>query len=262
MTSDHDEAPDAQRDAEQAELQATHTPEAIRARLENEPNRYYLRDFVYGAVDGAVTTFAVVSGVAGADLSTGIIIVLGVANLIGDGFSMAAGNFLGTRAEEQIKLRARQTEERHIELNPEGEREEVRQILAAKGFAGEALEQAVETVTSDRERWVDIMMTDELGHSLKGPKALPAALVTFAAFVIVGLVPLLAFLLDYFSPLHVDDPFVVSSVLTALAFFAVGAAKSQFVEQKWYWAGLETLSVGGMAAAIAYAIGALLKGLV
>jgi vacuolar iron transporter family protein len=245
-----------------AQLRASHTPEAVRERLDNQPSYYYLRDFVYGAVDGAVTTFAVVSGVAGAELSTGIIIVLGVANLVGDGFSMAAGNFLGTRADDQMKKRARQTEEEHIELYPEGEREEVRQILAAKGFEGEDLKRAVETVTSDRQRWVDLMMTDELGHSLRGPKALRAALVTFVAFVAVGLIPLLSFLIDYFSPVSIAEPFLISSVLTGTAFFAVGAAKALFVEQKWYWAGSETLIVGGSAAGIAYVIGALLKGLI
>lgn len=249
-------------DEQQAQLRASHTPEAVRNRLSNQPSHHYLRDFVYGAVDGAVTTFAVVSGVAGAELSTGIIIVLGVANLVGDGFSMAAGNFLGTRADEQMKKRARQTEEEHIELYPEGEREEVRQILEAKGFSGEDLDRAVDTLTSDRQRWVDIMMTDELGHSLRGPRALPAALVTFVAFVVVGIIPLLSFLLDYFSPLSIAEPFLISSVLTGSAFFAVGAAKALFVEQKWYWAGIETLVVGGSAAGIAYGIGALLKGLV
>jgi hypothetical protein len=79
-------------------LRTGHTPEAIRARLAAEREHSYLRDFIYGGIDGSVTTFAVVSGVAGADLAASIVIILGLANLIGDGFSMAASNFLGTRA--------------------------------------------------------------------------------------------------------------------------------------------------------------------
>jgi VIT1/CCC1 family predicted Fe2+/Mn2+ transporter len=243
-------------------LRAEHTPAAIRQRLHSGPSHSYLRDFVYGAVDGAVTTFAVVSGVAGAGFSADIIIILGVANLVGDGFSMAAGNFLAVRAEQQLRRKARKTEEAHIQTFPEGEREEIRQIFASKGFSGEDLERVVKVITSDRKQWVDTMLKEELGLALEGPAPWRAAATTFAAFVLIGLIPLLTFLYQLANPAGVDRPFLWSTLLTGLAFFIVGAMKGRFVEETWYWSGLETLAVGGCAAGLAFVVGVLLKGVV
>lgn len=212
---------------------------------------------MYGGIDGAVTTFAVVSGVAGAELSSGIVIVLGLANLIGDGFSMAAGNFLGSRADLQLLDAARVMEEKHIERYPEGEREEIRQIFAEKGFENDDLERAVEIITSNKKLWVDTMLQEELGLALDRPNPMRAALVTFGSFLAIGILPLIVFLIDYVSPLR--DPFFYSSIVTAGAFFIVGAVKARFVSQKWYLAGLETVFVGGIAAGLAYAVGMALK---
>ena len=80
-------------------LEHEHTAEAIAARIASADHNY-IRDFIYGGIDGSVTTFAVVSGVSGAELATSIVLILGFANLAADGFSMAASNYLGTRAEQ------------------------------------------------------------------------------------------------------------------------------------------------------------------
>ncbi|MCI0738711.1 MAG: VIT1/CCC1 transporter family protein [Gemmataceae bacterium] len=241
------------------ELLPSHTPAAIRARLQNGPAHSYLRDMVYGALDGTVTTFAVVAGVAGAQLSSGIVIVLGLANLLADGFSMAVGNFMATRTEAQQREQARQTEELHIRVYPEGEREEIRQIFAAKGFEGEDLERIVGVITSDMKQWIDTMLKEELGLPLEGSAPWRAALGTFGAFVLVGMLPLLTFFWQWLAPGGVDQPFLWSALLTGLAFLIVGAFKSRYVTQRWYWASLETLGMGGAAAALAYLVGVLLK---
>lgn len=246
----------------QATHRAEHTPEAVRARLSMQPVQSYLRDFIYGGIDGAVTTFAVVAGVQGAGLPSVIVIILGVANLVADGFSMAVSNFLGTRADQQLLARARATEMRHIDVFPEGEREEVRQIFARKGFAGDDLESIVRVITSDVEQWVDTMLREELGFSVEVRSPWKAAWATLAAFIVIGALPLIAFGIDQLTALEVSDPFAVSGVLTGAAFFVIGALKSRFVDESWYRAGLETFAIGGIAAVLAYLIGLLLRGLV
>ena len=219
----------------------------------------YLRDFVYGAIDGIVTTFAVVAGVAGAGLDDRVVIILGAANLVADGFSMAMSNLLGSRAEAQQRARARLEEERHIELVPEGEREEISQIYAAKGLEGETLEAVVEAITADRELWLNTMITEELGYAPSERSPVRAAATTFAAFVALGALPLLVFALQAASDADISAPFVWSAILAGIAFFAVGTFKSRFVDQAWWKAGFETLALGGAAAVLAYAIGIALQ---
>lgn len=242
-----------------ARLEAEHTRPAIAARLAAGSGHSYLRDCVLGTIDGCVTTFAVVSGVAGAGLPTGVVLVLGAANLRADGFSMAVSNFQGVRAEQQVRERARQVEEHHVSVVSEGEREEVRQIFAAKGLCGDDLEQMVRIVTANRHLWIDTMLEQELGLAPAGPSPWRAGGATFVAFVLVGLVPLLIFLYDLAAPGHVENAFLWSTALTGAAFFAIGAAKSRFVEQPWHVAGGETLVVGGVAAVLAYLVGHLLR---
>lgn len=243
------------------QLQAEHTPQAVRQRLAQGPTHSYLRDFVYGAIDGVVTTFAVVAGVIGAQLSPGIIVILGAANLFADGFSMAISNFLGTKAEQHVREKMRRAEHDQITHYPAGEREEIRQIFAAKGFTGEDLDRAVTTITSDVNRWVDTMLTDELGVPLQGPNPYRAAWSTFIAFIVIGCLPLLVFIFELALGVKIEGAFAWSSLLTGIAFFIIGAVKSRFIGHKWWTSGLETLAIGAIAAAMAYGVGVLLRGI-
>lgn len=236
-------------------MEHDHSPEAIGQRLAGGPNASFLRDWIYGGIDGAVTTFAVVSGVVGAELSSTIIVVLGLANLLADGFSMAAANYSGTKAEHDQAEHLRGVEHRHIEEAPEGEREEIRQIFALKGFEGETLDRIVEVISSDRERWVKTMLTEEYGLPLEARSAWWAAASTFSAFLICGAVPLLPYLLG------LGNAFGVSVAATGVVFFLIGCARSRWSVYAWWKTGLGTLGVGGVAAALAYAVGHALRAL-
>jgi vacuolar iron transporter family protein len=237
-------------------LEHGHHPREIAKRLAAGPRVSYIRDWVYGGIDGTVTTFAVVAGVVGADLSTKALLILGAANLFADGFSMAAANFSGTKAEIEEYEVVRRMEERHVEFAPDGEREEIRQIFRAKGFEGEALESAVNVITDKRERWIETMMTEE--HGLPPISRSPgrAALSTFLAFLACGSIPLVPFILGL--PATVE----ASTVMTGLTFFSIGSMRSRWSPAPWWRAGLETFAIGISAAAMAYAVGVILARLI
>lgn len=230
-----------------------HSPEEIRTRIGQPPGRGVLRDVVYGGIDGSVTTFAIVAGVAGAGLSPFVIVALGLANVLADGFSMAAGNYSGAKADQDNLRRIRAVEARHIRDHPLGERLEVREILAQKGLSGAVLEEAVDAITADRERWIDLMVEGEYGMGGIDPNPMRSAMATFLAFLAAGMVPLLPFLLS------VPEAFTVSAWMTMGVFFAIGTLKARWSLAPWWRSGLETLAIGGAAAALAYAVGTLFK---
>ncbi len=221
----------------------------------------YVGDFVYGAIDGSVTTFAVVSGVAGAALSSNIIIILGFANLLGDGISMAMSNYLGAKSEREFIENERKREYWEIEHYRDGEVEEIRQIFKRKGFRGKQLDDAVKTITADKKVWVETMMMEEL--KLIEEKNSPAMKggITFISFCMVGFIPLLPYVLGVFFENFKAIEFQLSVALTFITFFLIGSAKTYVTGKSWWKSGFETLLVGGLAAAAAYIAGYYLGGL-
>src|ERR671918_524867 len=224
-------------------MEHEHSKQAIARRLSGAPSSSYLRDWVYG-------------GIVGAELSNRVVLILGVANLVADGFSMAASNYSGTKTEHEEQAHLRAIEERHIDAVPAGEREEIRQIFRGKGFRGRDLERAVDVITADRDRWLDTMLAEEYGLPKAVRSPLKAAASTFVSFVLCGAVPLMPFLVE--SPAM----FQVSIVMTAMVFFLIGSAKSRWSPVSWWRSGTETLAIGLGAAALAFLIGHGLKTLV
>lgn len=220
-------------------------------------NKEYIAEFVYGGIDGAITTFAVVAGAEGASLGIAVVVILGIANLIADGFSMSIGNYFSTKAEHDTFEKHRQVEYWEIENMREKEIQEIHEIYEAKGFKGELLEKVVEVITSNKDVWVDTMMKEEL-EMVKSDKApYKTAGVTFLSFVLVGSVPLLFY---FFAGFNIESNlFLYSCILTGVSLAFVGSLKSIVTEKNIFIGILETLLLGGLAASLAYYVGDVLQ---
>lgn len=242
--------------SERERLIAEHRPEAIRERLQRSRKPSYLSDAVLGGIDGCVTTFAIISGTVGAGFSASVALVLGVANLIADGFSMAISNYEAIRAQQELTESIRFSEEDHLDKIPDGEREEIRQIFRKKGFTGDVLEKIVSTITNDRNLWIDTMLAEEHGLLKDNLNPFRSAMTTFSAFILVGAVPLISFMIP---GLEMDVQFIISSCLAAIMFFLIGATKSVIFSRPVMRSGVRTLLTGSAAASLAFVSGYVLR---
>ncbi len=219
----------------------------------------YIGEFIYGGIDGSVTTFAVVAGAAGAQLDSSVVIILGFANLIADGFAMSVGSYLSTKSEIDNYNKHKNIEYWEVEHLPEKEKEEVREIYAAKGFEGELLDQVVAKITENKDRWVDVMMKEELELQEESKSPFQMGLVTFISFLLMGFIPLLVYVIDYAGSGLAIDLFLYSSVLTFITFAGIGFAKSYVTATSRLRGVFETLFLGGSAAILAYYVGVFLE---
>lgn len=220
----------------------------------------YLKDAVYGANDGIITTFAVVAGVVGADLSVVTILLLGTSNLLADGFSMAASSWLSAKSEGDMYQRERSVEEWELHNRRASELTEMQALFKERGYSPQDAKNLTDLLVKNKDLWLDIMMREELklagAHTLE---PIRGALTTFFAFVVAGMIPLSSY---FFFPSDHPSLFLVASLLTALALFVVGSLRARFMKRSAIFAGFEMLIVGGIAAFIAYTIGAFVKTLV
>lgn len=221
----------------------------------------YLGEFVYGGIDGCITTFAVVAGAVGAGLESSTIIILGFANLFADGLAMSIGAYLSVKTRRDNFKKHLKHEYWSIENIPGSEEQEIRAIFQTKGFTGELLEEIVQVIVSDKDKWVDIMMKEELNMIEEKRSPIMIGLTTYLAFFIVGLIPLMVYVWDLLFPTTVEL-FLWSSILTGLGFLLIGIFKSHINNTSAFKAVLETLSLGTTAAMVAYFVGDFIENII
>ncbi len=252
---------EAAKQAHQGGSRSSGTQDGQATEKHTQERGKYIKSIVYGGLDGIITTFAVVAGVAGAKLAAGVVLIMGFANLIADGISMAVGDYLSTKSENEYNAMERRREEWEVEHYPDGEKQEMVEIYTDKGMGTEDAQSMVDILSRNEKVWVDVMMVEELGILEETESPLHNAVATFLSFAAFGFIPLLAYVVAQFVPVVGGFSFLAACVLTGLTLFLLGALKVYITGRNWLKSGIEMLLVGGVAAVAAYAVGAALQGL-
>mmetsp|Transcript_66836 Transcript_66836/g.106273 ORF Transcript_66836/g.106273 Transcript_66836/m.106273 type:complete len:293 (-) Transcript_66836:114-992(-) len=217
----------------------------------------YIKSIIYGGLDGIITTFAIVAGIAGADLSTEVILVLGFANLVADGISMGVGDYLSEVSELEYIYSEKAREQWEFDNFREGEIQEMLAIYKAKGIEHSDAELILRTMSKYRNFFIDHMLVQELSlHPPNGDeKPIKGGLVTLMSFLCFGCIPLLSYIL--FAQIEFDgfDPkFVISCCLTVISLFGLGVFKGKITDSSKIKSGAFIAFNGVLAAGAAYAI--------
>ena len=228
----------------------------IRSHPEKHRQTNWLRDVILGGQDGLVNILGIILGVIAANGSTTILLVTGIAAAITESVSMGAVGYTSSASERDHYEAERQRERAEIEASPDAEQAEIRAIYAAKGFAGDLLDRVVETITADRDRWLQSMMDDELHlQPVQRIDIIRTAVVITIATLIGHLIPLVPFLV-----LERTAALVAAFVLSALVLFGVGAYTSITLVGDWRRNGVQMVLIGLGAAAVGYVVSRLFIG--
>ncbi len=218
-----------------------------------------LRDIILGGQDGLVNILGLVLGVAAATQSVRVIFVAGLAATFSESIAMGGVAYTSALADRDYYLAQRAREEREVQGIPDKEREEVREIFREKGLHGELLERVVQEITSDRETWIQVMMSDELHLSPVVARGLVGrALLTGVSTLIGSLIPLIPFVFVPLGLLSVGAATLIALPLCAAVLFGVGAYKAVTLVGDWRISGLQMLLIGMVSAFAGYLIGRLL----
>ncbi|RMI38140.1 VIT1/CCC1 transporter family protein [Streptomyces triticirhizae] len=210
----------------------------------------WLRPAVFGAMDGLVSNFGLISGVAGSSASSRTIVVAGMVGMAAGAFSMAAGEYTSVAAQRELVLAELAVERAELTRHPEDELAELAGVFEARGVEPGLAREVARQLSVDPEQALEIHAREELGV---GPADLPSPLVaaasSFGAFALGALLPVAPYLLGAAS--------LWPAVLVALVgLFVCGALVARVTARPWWFSGLRQLALGAAAAGLTYLLGA------
>jgi len=212
----------------------------------------WLRPTVFGMVDGLVSNFGLIAGVAAASAGAKPVMIAGVAGLLAGAFSMASGEYVSVRSQNESMQAEVEVERRELHENPEAELAELTQIYIGRGVDPELAQLVAEQLSVDPKQALQIHAQEELGvdiHDLPNPWVASGS--SFLSFSLGALLPLLPFLFG-------ADALPLAAVLTLTGLFVTGAITARFTTRPWYYAGGRQLLLGAVTFAVTYGIGHLI----
>lgn len=220
----------------------------------------FIRSIIFGSLDGIVTTFATIAGVAGANYGINVVVTLGFSALLADAISMGLGDYLSSQSELDWAKKERRREAWEFEHVRAAEIEEMVEIYVEKGFDREDAVVILETMAKNDKFFIDHMMIQELGIMPPDPEDSPMknGAVTFTAFLVVGAIPLVAYLIFHQIPWSPEfrpyGTFLLAGLITAITLFCLGFFKGRLVGSKSIQSGFWVLLNGGIAAIAAFLV--------
>ncbi len=214
-----------------------------------------IRDVVIGMADGLTVPFALAAGLSGAVSTPHLVVVAGMAEIVAGAIAMGLGGYLAAHTDSEHYATEFRREQIEVERIPHVERQEIKDIFAGYGLTGSTLEAAADAITSDKQRWIDFMMRHELGLEKPNPhRALTSGGTIGLSYIVGGMIPLFSYMIC--TDIH--QALIYSAVLTGFALAVFGGIKARLTGISPVRGAFQTLLVGGLAAALAYALARLI----
>ena len=216
-----------------------------------------IREVVFGANDGIVSTFGILAGMVGASISSNLIALVGVIQMFAAGLSMGLGAYISTKSQNEYYRAAEKSELRDIDVHPAREKKQVRAILAERGLLGKTLDGATTSLTRDKKHWLHFLMEERFGIAETSyPHPVFAGAVMFISFVLAGFFVVIPFFFASSKP-----ALAVSATISMVLLFIVGAGKTKFTKRNLFTSGIENLLIGALTGVVGFTVGALVRGL-
>ena len=210
----------------------------------------WLRPAVFGAMDGLISNFSLISGFAGADAARHLVILSGLGGLVAGAFSMAVGEYVSVASQRDL-ARAEIAIERHeLRHNAAAERAELAELYISRGVQPDLAHEVARQLSKDPELALEIHTREELGVSAEAlPSPLLAAASSFVSFGLGAVLPLLPFVLG-------ASALFPAAIVAGVALFLAGATVARITARPWWFGGTRQLLLGAAAAVITFGVGA------